>query len=67
MGLKVGGRGWGISGKAHKRQFTVLVTESEKREVSRRPGDIALLEHQTSKVALKNTSFTPVKRRTIPY
>ena len=28
--------GGGISGKAYKRQFTVLVMESKKREVSRR-------------------------------
>ena len=34
-GLKVGG-GRGISGEAYKRPFTVLVTESKKREVSRR-------------------------------
>ena len=30
------GEGRGISGKAYKRQFTVLLTESKKREVSRR-------------------------------
>ena len=35
-GPESGWGGGGISGKAYKRQFTVLVMESKKREVSRR-------------------------------
>ena len=53
------GGGRGISGKAYKLPFTVVVTESKKK--SDAEGDTALQEHQTSKVALKNTSLTPGK------